>query len=114
MSLQDLAAFAPVYAGLLAAGWLPALGLAVWLARRWPRARTALFTAAAGVGMWAAVRATDAVAPMPVFIDATRSWLGLLTMALGAALGGWVCARLSTQRDAGRVAAHDAGHAARL
>ncbi|MBX9716494.1 MAG: hypothetical protein K2X42_07870 [Burkholderiaceae bacterium] len=97
-TLQDLAGFAPVYAGVLAAGWLPALSLATGLARPWPAARTALFTAAAGLGMVAAVRAVDALAPMPVFIDATRGWPGLLSMAVGAALGGWLCARLSAQR----------------
>lgn len=91
-TLQDLAGFAPVYAGILAAGWLPALGLAGWLARRQPAWRTPLFTAAAGLGMVAAVRAVDAVAPMPVFIDATRGWPGLLSMAAGAALGGWLYA----------------------
>jgi hypothetical protein len=93
-TLQDLAGFAPVYAGILAAGWLPALGLAAWLAQRWPAARTALFTTAAGIGMVVAVRAVDALAPMPVFIDATRGWPGLLSMAVGAALGGWLSARL--------------------
>jgi hypothetical protein len=97
-TLQDLTGFAPVYAGILAAGWLPALGLAAWLARRWPAARTALLTIAAGVGMVAAVRAVDAFAPMPVFIDATRGWPGLLGMAAGAALGGWLYARLSARR----------------
>ena len=97
-TVQDLAGFAPVYAGILAAGWLPALGLATRLARPWPAARTALFAAAAGIGMVAAVRAVDALAPMPVFIDATRGWPGLLSMAAGAALGGWLCARLSAQR----------------
>lgn len=96
-TLQDLAGFAPLYAGILAAGWLPALGLADCLARRWPAARTALFTAAAGIGMVVAVRAVDALAPMPVLIDATRGWPGLLSMAGGAALGGWLCARLSTR-----------------
>ena len=96
-TLQDLAGFAPVYAGILAAGWLPALGLAAWLARRQPAWRTALLTSAAGLGMMAAVRAVDAVAPMPVFIDATRGWPGLLTMAAGAALGGLLYAR-GTQR----------------
>ena len=92
-TLQDLAGFAPVYAGIVAAGWLPALGLATWLARRRPIWRTALLTAAAGVGMVVAVRAVDAAAPMPVFIDATRGWPGLLGMAAGAALGGWLYAR---------------------
>lgn len=97
-TLQDLAGFAPVYAGILAAGWLPALGLAAWLARRWPTARTALFSAAAGIGMVAAVRAVDALAPMPVFIDATRTGFGLLSMAAGAAAGGWLSARLWPRR----------------
>ncbi len=97
-TLQDLAGFAPVYAGILAAGWLPALGLAAWLARRWSAARTTLFTVAAGVGMVAAVRAVDAFAPMPVFIDATRGWSGLLGMAAGAALGGWLYAQISAHR----------------
>ncbi len=96
-TLQDLAGFAPVYAGILVAGWLPALGLAAWLAQRWPAARTALFATAAGVGMVVAVRAVDALAPMPVFIDATRGWPGLLSMAAGAALGGWLSARLSAR-----------------
>lgn len=104
-TLQDLAGFAPVYAGILAAGWLPALALAAWLARQWPAARTALFTVATGVGMVAAVRAVDALAPMPVFIDATRGWPGLLSMAAGAALGGWLCARLWPPRRLARSVA---------
>jgi hypothetical protein len=92
---QDLIAFGPVYGGILAAGWLPALGVAVLLARRWPAWRSPLFAAAAGLGMMAAVRAVDAVAPMPAFIDATRGVPGLLAMAAGAALAGWVYARLT-------------------
>lgn len=92
---QDLIAFGPVYAGILAAGWLPALTVAAWLARRWPQGRSALLTAAAGLGMMAAVRAVDAVAPMPAFIDATRDLPGLLAMAAGAVLAGWVYARLT-------------------
>jgi hypothetical protein len=90
---QDLLGFAPVYAGILAAGWLPALPVGHWLARHWPAGRNALLALAAGAGMVAAVRAVDAAAPMPVFIDATRHWPGLLTMAAGAVLGGWVYAR---------------------
>ena len=87
---QDLMGFAPVYGGILAAGWLIALPVASGLARWWPAGRIILLAAAAGVGMVAAVRAVDAVAPMPVFIDATRDWPGLLAMAAGAVLaGGW-------------------------
>lgn len=92
---QDLLAFAPVYGGIVAAGWLPALVLAALIARRWPAGRGALLAAAAGAGMVAAVRAVDAVAPMPAFIDATRHMPGLLSMAAGAVLAGALYARLT-------------------
>ncbi len=98
MTWQDLIGFAPVYAGIVAAGWVPALAAAAWLARRRPDWRSALLAAAAGVGMVAAVRAVDAVAPMPVFIDATRHLPGLLLMAAGAALAGWLYALLTQRR----------------
>ena len=91
---QDLMGFAPVYGGILAAGWLIALPMASALARWWPAGRSGLLALAAGVGMVAAVRAVDAVAPMPVFIDATRGLPGLLTMAAGAVMAGWLYARL--------------------
>jgi len=92
---RDLIGFGPVYAGILAAGWLPALAAAAFLARRWPAWRSPLLAAAAGLGTIVAVRAVDAVAPMPMFIDATRSLTGLLAMAVGAVLAGWVYARLT-------------------
>lgn len=94
---QDLMGFAPVYGGILAVGWLMALPVASGLARWWPAGRSVLLALAAGVGMVAAVRAVDAVAPMPVFIDATRGLPGLLTMAAGAVLAGWLYARLSSR-----------------
>lgn len=92
---QDLMGFAPVYAGIVAIGWLPALAVAALLARWWPARRAPLMTLAAGVGMVAAVRSVDAIAPMPVFIDATRHLSGLLAMALGAAMAGLLYARLT-------------------
>jgi hypothetical protein len=97
-TLQDLAGFGPLYAALVAAGWLPALSLAAWLGRRRPDARTALLAAAAGVGVVVTLRAVDAVAPMPVFIDATRSTAGLLGMAAGAVLAGAFYARRTRRR----------------
>ncbi len=84
-TLQDLAGFAPLYAGIVAAAWLPALALAAWVGRRWPPARLAGFAAAGGLGLMAAVRSIDALAPMPVFIDATRHLPVLLAMAAGSA-----------------------------
>lgn len=95
---QDLLGFAPVYAGILAVGWLLALPVASLLARRWPAWRGALMAAAAGTGMVAAVRTVDAVAPMPVFIDATRHLPGLLAMMAGAVIGGLLYARLTASR----------------
>jgi hypothetical protein len=94
---QDLLGFAPVYGGILAVGWLVALPVASGLARWWPAGRSALLATAAGVGMVAAVRAVDAAAPMPVFIDATRGLPGLLAMAAGAVLAGWLYARYSAR-----------------
>lgn len=94
---QDLLGFAPVYGGILAVGWLIALPVASGLARWWPAGRSALLASAAGIGMVSAVRAVDAAAPMPVFIDATRDLPGLLTMAAGAVLAGWLYARLSAR-----------------
>ncbi|MDC6169775.1 hypothetical protein, partial [Paucibacter sp. XJ19-41] len=72
---------------------------AALLARRWPARRSPLLAAAAGAGMVAAVRAVDAVASMPVFIDATRHLPGLLAMATGSVIGGLLYAKL-TARDA--------------
>ena len=94
---QDLTGFAPVYAGILAAGWLPALPLAALVARRLPKWRAPLMATAAGLGMVAAVRTVDAVAPMPVFIDATRHLPGLLAMASGAVVAGLLYARLTAR-----------------
>lgn len=87
-TLQDLVGFGPVYAGIVLAAWLPAFLVAALLVRAWPHARVPLYALAAGVGLIAAVRAVDAVAPMPVLIDATRGIGGLLLMALGSLLAG--------------------------
>ncbi|WP_101927490.1 MULTISPECIES: hypothetical protein [Luteimonas] len=87
-SVQDLVGFGPAYLGIVLAGWLPAFLVAALLVRRLPRMRTALYALAAGVGVVVAIRAVDAVAPMPVLIDATRGTAGLVAMALGSVAGG--------------------------
>ena len=102
VTLQDLISFAPVYAGILAAGWLLALPVALLLARRWPVWRSPLLAVAAGAGMVAAVRTVDMVAPMPVFIDATRHLPGLLAMSAGAVVAGLLYALLTTANGAGQ------------
>jgi hypothetical protein len=104
VTAQDLIGFAPVYGAILAVGWLIALPVASALARWWPAGRGALLAAAAGVGMVAAVRAVDAVAPMPVFIDATRHLPALLAMAAGAVLAGWLYAHFTARPTASATA----------
>lgn len=95
VTAQDLIGFGPVYGVILAVGWLFALPVAGALARWWPAGRGVLLAAAAAAGMVAAVRAVDAVAPMPVFIDATRHLPGLLAMAAGAFHAGLLYAYLT-------------------
>ena len=92
-TLQDLVAFGPVDAGMVLVAWLPAFAIAGWLARRAPRWRGVLFTLAGGAALAAAFACADAVAPMPVFIDATRGVPGTLAMVLGGVLGGALYAR---------------------
>lgn len=87
-TLQDLLGFGPPYAGIVLLAWLPAFAVAGWLARRQPVWRLAWFGLAAGVGLVVAIRSIDAVAPMPVLIDATRGVLGLLAMTAGSVLAG--------------------------
>ena len=87
-TLQDLAGFGPVYAGIVLAAWVPAFLVATLLVRRWPRMRVPLYALAAGVGLPVAIRTVDAFAPMPVLIDATRGVGGLLAMAAGSLLAG--------------------------
>ena len=62
------------------------------------RRRTLLYALAAGLGLVVAIRITDAVAPMPVLIDATRGLVGLLAMAAGSALGGGLFAHWTRMR----------------
>ncbi|HUD34988.1 MAG TPA: hypothetical protein VMR43_18655 [Variovorax sp.] len=92
-TLRDLVGFGPIYAGVVTVAWLPAFAVAGWLARRVPGWRPVLFAVAAGVALLAAFAFADVVAPMPVFIDATRGWGGTLAMALGGVLGGALYAR---------------------
>jgi hypothetical protein len=87
-TLQDLRGFGPAYAGIVLVAWLPAFAAAAWLARRQPAWRLTWFGLAAGVGLVVAIRSIDAVAPMPVLIDATRGTAGLLAMTLGSVLAG--------------------------
>lgn len=94
-TLQDIVGFAPAYLGILAAGLLPSLLVALLLVRPLvPRHKAALSALAAAVGLWAAFKATDMVAPMPTLIAATRSGGGTMALLATSALGGWLFSRL--------------------
>jgi hypothetical protein len=92
-TLQDLAGFAPMFAGVVFAAWLPAWAVAAGLSRLWPPGRSALYALAGALSVAVAIRLIDAAAPMPVLIDATRSLAGLLAMVAGCAVAGAAFAR---------------------
>lgn len=82
----DLLGFAPTFALLAALGFLFALPLASWGARRQPRLRWAIYPAAGAAAIWLALALANALAPMPTLIAADRDPLGTLgLMACGSA-----------------------------
>ena len=97
-TLQDLMGFGPVYAAIVLVAWVPAFAVAGALARRARAWRPVLFPVAAGVALGTAFAFANAVAPMPVFIDATRGWGGTMAMVLGGVLGGLLYTRWTRPR----------------
>ncbi|WP_417567026.1 PQQ-dependent sugar dehydrogenase [Marinobacter sp.] len=96
---HDLLNFGPVYAILFGAAFLPSQAVAAGVLRvTGPHVRGLVFALAAAAGLWAALAAADALAPMPTLIAATRSQAGLAAMLGTAALAGWLFARLSASR----------------
>ncbi|MEC7817021.1 MAG: PQQ-dependent sugar dehydrogenase, partial [Pseudomonadota bacterium] len=93
---HDLLSFAPIYGGLFAAIFLPALAITGGVLRvlRWP-CPGAWYALGAAVGLWAGLALVNAFAPMPTLIAATREAPGLLAMMATAGLAGWVFASLS-------------------
>lgn len=85
---QDLIGFTPAYAGIVCAAFLVALPTGAWAARRlgWPGAPVLAVAAVVGLGI--ALQVTDAVAPMPTLIAATRDVAGTAWMLTGALVGG--------------------------
>lgn len=90
VTMQDLVHFGPIYGAILGVSLAISQAFAVALAKRAGRRWISLLCAlGAGLGLWAAVRLVDALAPMPTFIAATRSTMGMFAMAGSAALAGW-------------------------
>ncbi|MEX0604046.1 MAG: PQQ-dependent sugar dehydrogenase [Marinobacter sp.] len=94
-SLMDIVNFAPVYGALFGVSFLLSQSAALLLGRvvgeRWLAPVCAL---AAAIGLWVTFILANALAPMPTLIAATRGSGGLLAMLAGAAVSGWLFARL--------------------
>ncbi|KAF0806414.1 glucose/sorbosone dehydrogenase [Alcanivorax sp. S71-1-4] len=91
---EDLIGFSPVYAVLVVLALAFSLPVAALVSRGLPPARGLVYALAALAGLIVAVLVVNHLAPMPTLIAATRVWHGLLLMALGAAVAGWLFARL--------------------
>ena len=95
-TLQDLAGFGPVMAGIALAALLPAMLAAHVIARvARPARRAPLFVVAAVAGLWTAFWLMLNVIPMPA-IAATRGHLGHALMATSGIAGGLVYAHMSS------------------
>lgn len=86
-TLSDLRNFTPLMGLLVAVSFALALPAAEAVARLLGTLRPAVYMLAGAVGIWVAFRITDAVAPPPTFIAATREWPGTLAMMAAVALG---------------------------
>ncbi|QTS86988.1 hypothetical protein JLK41_02140 [Ectopseudomonas khazarica] len=82
----DLLGFAPTFALLAGLGFVVALPLSLWLARRLPSLRWAILVVAGATAIWLALALANTLAPMPTLIAADRHPLGTLAlMACGSA-----------------------------
>jgi hypothetical protein len=97
-TLHDLAGFAPMLAGLTAAGFFVAFIVAALLTRFWPGRQALLYSLAGAAAVAAALLLMNAMLPVTV-IGATRSLAGLIALVAAGALGGRVYAALVPGRD---------------
>lgn len=93
----DLIGFAPTFALLSALGFLVALPLAAWLARRMPPLRWLIFVLAGAAAIWTALALANAVAPMPTLIAADRSPFGTLGLMACGSVGALLFGLLGRQ-----------------
>lgn len=96
-SWEDLLNFGPIYAVLLAPGFLVSQAAALALGRLiGPLWQPYWCAIAAALGLWLTFGIVDALAPMPTLIAATRGLSGTAAMLASAALAGWLFGRLIT------------------
>jgi hypothetical protein len=96
-TLQDLAGFAPLLAGITAVAFLVAFPVAGLLVHFRPALRALLYTLAGAAAVAAAIFLMNAMLPLTV-IGATRSAAGIISLAAAGALGGRMFAALAPGR----------------
>ncbi len=99
--IHDLFSFWPLWAALVALGFLIAFLVAGGLSRRWPAFRSVLFPVAGLCAIVTTLLIMDAMLPVTV-IAAARDAFGVVTLALAGALGGWVYVLVRPQRQNGQ------------
>jgi hypothetical protein len=99
VSGHDIMSFGPLFAGMVALGFLIAFAVASLLSAWWPRRRGLLFPLAGATAI-AAILGLMALALPVTAISAARGWGGILAFCLCGAVGGWV--HLMLRRQLGR------------
>lgn len=97
----DLLSFAPTYAIVAAFALLIALLVAAWPAGVFPGLGLGWYALAGFVAIYTALVCMNAMLPVTV-IGAARSSIGMVSLALAGALGGWLYGRIWTQRQKGQ------------
>jgi hypothetical protein len=96
-SLQDLLGFAPLWAAILALGFLIAFVIALLISNVLPYYRTLLLVSAGTVSVFATLWLMQLALPITA-IAATRGTAGFVLMGLTGAVGGWLFAWVSSRR----------------
>jgi len=96
-TLLDVAGFAPMLAGVTAAGFLVAFVVAAFIGRFWPARQAFLYSLAGAAAIAAALLVMNAMLPVTA-IAATRALAGFGALTAAGALGGWVFAALLARR----------------
>lgn len=94
--LQDLVHFAPIYAIIVAAGFLIAFAVAGLLSGVFKPYRPLLYPAAGFTAIMSALLIMSAMLPVTA-ISAARSGFGILFLAVFGALGAWLHARITAR-----------------
>lgn len=97
----DLFSFGPTYAIVVAFALLIGLLVAAWPASAFPALGVTWYALAGFVAIYTALVCMNAMLPVTV-IGAARSTIGMVSLALAGACGGWLYGRVWAQRQKGQ------------